>query len=258
MARALRVMRVVLAAATIAVCLLLCWQAIDIYRTGSRPDNFSSPGVRIDPVYSREIVADRLGAISPALLGYAVLAAAALALEAAAGEKGGRLPSPFLAEEKLRALRRRVTEVPAGAEAERRRRRNIRLVAVGVILVCIVPGGAYLLDGGNFASLDLEAVVGRMVLHVAPWAAVGFVAAGAAAVLCGRSLEREIGILKAAPQRKQASAEPAEGRKSPVPALRAVLFAAAAALIALGVANGGMWDVLVKAVNICTECIGLG
>ena len=32
----------------------------------------------------------------------------------------------------------------------------------------------------------------------------------------------------------------------------------AAALIALGVLNGGLRDVLVKAVRICTECIGLG
>ena len=28
--------------------------------------------------------------------------------------------------------------------------------------------------------------------------------------------------------------------------------------IVLGVMNGGLRDVLVKAVNICTECIGLG
>ena len=34
--------------------------------------------------------------------------------------------------------------------------------------------------------------------------------------------------------------------------------AAAITLIALGVLNGGMRDVLVKAINICTECIGLG
>lgn len=29
-------------------------------------------------------------------------------------------------------------------------------------------------------------------------------------------------------------------------------------LIGLGIINGGLWDVLVKAINICTECIGLG
>lgn len=37
-----------------------------------------------------------------------------------------------------------------------------------------------------------------------------------------------------------------------------VLYAAALLLIAAGILNGGMRDVLIKAINICTECIGLG
>ncbi|MBR3503278.1 MAG: hypothetical protein IKO07_03420 [Clostridia bacterium] len=41
-------------------------------------------------------------------------------------------------------------------------------------------------------------------------------------------------------------------------ALRAGLYGLAALLVALGVLNGGLNDVLVKAINICTECIGLG
>lgn len=40
--------------------------------------------------------------------------------------------------------------------------------------------------------------------------------------------------------------------------VRAALYAAALALIAAGVLNGGMRDVLTKAVAICTECVGLG
>ena len=39
---------------------------------------------------------------------------------------------------------------------------------------------------------------------------------------------------------------------------RCILLAAAIALLVLGMLNGGMHDVLVKAINICTECIGLG
>lgn len=41
-------------------------------------------------------------------------------------------------------------------------------------------------------------------------------------------------------------------------ALWAALFAAAVALIVLGVVNGGARDVLAKAVKICSECIGIG
>lgn len=40
--------------------------------------------------------------------------------------------------------------------------------------------------------------------------------------------------------------------------LRGVFLSLALAFILLGVMNGGLYDVLVKAINICTECIGLG
>ncbi|MBQ8087435.1 MAG: thioredoxin [Clostridia bacterium] len=39
---------------------------------------------------------------------------------------------------------------------------------------------------------------------------------------------------------------------------RLALLALGAVLTLWGVWNGGMRDVLVKAINICTECIGLG
>ena len=39
---------------------------------------------------------------------------------------------------------------------------------------------------------------------------------------------------------------------------RIAVIALAVAFIILGVSNGGMKDVLGKAVKICTECIGLG
>lgn len=37
-----------------------------------------------------------------------------------------------------------------------------------------------------------------------------------------------------------------------------IVFGLIAVLIAAGALNGGLKDVLIKAVNICTECIGLG
>ena len=40
--------------------------------------------------------------------------------------------------------------------------------------------------------------------------------------------------------------------------VRMVLLAAALAMILAGVLNGGMRDVLIKAINLCTECVGLG
>ena len=51
---------------------------------------------------------------------------------------------------------------------------------------------------------------------------------------------------------------PMPKEKAPGKAARLILFALTAVFLALGVLNGGMRDVLAKAINICTECIGLG
>lgn len=40
--------------------------------------------------------------------------------------------------------------------------------------------------------------------------------------------------------------------------VRLIVIAAAAFLVVAGVCTGGMSDVLAKAINICTECVGLG
>ncbi len=37
-----------------------------------------------------------------------------------------------------------------------------------------------------------------------------------------------------------------------------VILSAAAALLAAGIAGGGMRDIFIKASKICSECIGLG
>ena len=41
-------------------------------------------------------------------------------------------------------------------------------------------------------------------------------------------------------------------------ATRLTVFVVAIVFIVLGIFNGGVGDVLMKAINICAECIGLG
>ncbi len=49
-----------------------------------------------------------------------------------------------------------------------------------------------------------------------------------------------------------------ENEKVSLWVLRGIVFVVAIVLIILGIINGGMEDVLAKAIRICTECIGLG
>ena len=92
-------------------------------------------------------------------------------------------------------------------------------------------------------------------------------------VLQGRSMQRETEAASARIKEEQEAGitKPAEAVKadaalyktSPETArrrvlVRRVLLIAAVCFVILGIMNGSMKDVLVKAIRICTECVGLG
>lgn len=208
------------------------------------------------------------------------------------GKRGRRTAARFSTEAvpeevrlRLRLMRAEKTDAMRGEE---RRRRIARGVCAGICAVCSVMAARYLANPAHFASRELESVIGRMLWHIAPWTLVGFACAILCECFCGRSLRREIDL--AARSVKRASVENARtdsgvprerktysGEEASIEnaqtdsgasrekrarlaktAARAAMFALAVTLLALGAANGGMRDVLVKAINICTECIGLG
>lgn len=92
--------------------------------------------------------------------------------------------------------------------------------------------------------------IGARLLAVLPVFVLWAASAAAGTVLRLKTGERE----------KKRAEKPAERRTDSRAVLtaRIALLALGILFIGLGAANGGLWDVLVKAINICTECIGLG
>lgn len=167
-------------------------------------------------------------------------------------------------EVRLRLLLMRAEKTDA-MRAEERRRRMARGACAGICAGCAAMVARYLANPAHFASRELESVIGRMLWHIAPWTLVGFACAILCECFCGRSLRREIDLATRSGERvpienaQTDSDRSCEGKAQLIKTTaRAVAFALAMALLALGAANGGMRDVLVKAINICTECIGLG
>lgn len=255
MYRILRWLRIIVAIYTLAIAALLGAQCMRLYIAGNSPANIGENGVHITPVYTVDKVCAALRPVAPAALGYAVLVVAALAVKALA-EDERKVRMPAAPEQYLRMLKARVEVLPVEAAAEERHRRRIHAGAYAFVVVCAICSCLYLFNGRNFVSWDLEQVMGRMLLHVAPWVAAAFAALLAASFGCARSVEKEIAVLKKA--KKTAKRPSPAACRVPVSAVRTVLYAAALVLIIWGVLNGGMRDVLVKAINICTECIGLG
>lgn len=129
------------------------------------------------------------------------------------------------------------------------------LMAIGsVIFLC------YALNGNNFHSSDINTSMVHAVLVLIAALAVPFGYAVFAAYATRKSILKEIELVKLVPQ--------ATGKPSDKPlikentglrqALRWSLVCIAVILIIYGYFAGGTTDVLTKAVNICTECVGLG
>ena len=247
-----RWLRLAVAIATAAFLLALGWQCVSLYRLGTDPANLDANGVLLSPIFTRDAVAARLAPLLPLLPVYALLVIAAVM----AGASPAAPLSPLTPENRLRLMKRRVAVLPDAARREERHQRVLRAGEAVAMALCAAGALAYLLNSAHFSSWDLEAAMGRMLLFVSPWALAAFTAEIGFSAALDRSRERETALLKSAPKTAPIAEKPP--RPLPLLPLRLGILAAALAFIVLGVMNGGLRDVLVKAVQICTECIGLG
>jgi hypothetical protein len=140
----------------------------------------------------------------------------------------------------------------------------------------MIPILLYITNCAHFAVTDAEGLdhsIVSMVTFVVPWTVIGLACLIVTTVLQGKSMQREADAASARmKEEKEAgtvkapeavSTDAALYNTSPETArrrvlIRRVLLVAAVIFVVLGVQNGSMKDVLVKAIRICTECVGLG
>lgn len=246
-----------LAAATVLVAALLIWQCADIFRVGMSAANQGANGVRISDIYSREIVAERFGRISWSVWIWLVLFAASLFFHFKESADEKKKPSVMQPSDQLKLLLERREKTPQMQQKEKERRMLVGIAAAGCI-VCAAGVIWYLVQPSSFASRDLEPVMGQMMLHVVPWTVIGFALVFVIQSLCVKNIQAELELAKKAPVKEKKEQKQTDSQAKIRNAARIAVFAAAVILIVAGILNGGMFDVLVKAINICTECIGLG
>ena len=250
-ARVSRALTWMFVAATLLVAALLITQCASIYSTGTAPSNLTETGVYIHPIYSREIVGERFSRIAWAVWLWLALLIAVLATRQPAAKAALKPP----VANQLALLQKRAETTPEMAR-EQKKRKDLFIGCAAACVVCAVQVGVYMADLTHFASRDLEPVVGAMLIHVVPWVVVAFACIMVCEQFNYKSMLVEIEEAKKAPKRQP---EPAEAQNMNMRSIaRVALYGAAVVMLVAGVLNGGMRDVLVKAVNICTECIGLG
>lgn len=140
--------------------------------------------------------------------------------------------------------------------AERAGRQRHQLITAALLVIGSVVFLIYALQAGSFHKSEINDSVIKATAVLLPCMAVPFGYGIFAAFRARSSIKKEIELLKSLP--KVTSVEDAQQTDRAVNIVRIVLLGIGIALLLYGLFSGGTADVLTKAINICTECVGLG
>ena len=244
---------------TVGVCFAL--SCVSIYQSGDSP-------------FTRESITAHFDRIAlPTYLCIAeVIGGAVLGLVLPVD--GGRVKSRRDPEDALNKLVARLDltscdEATAAAlRSERKWRRRVTVILTVLAGVTLLPALLWCVDSAHFSVENLNADIKTAALFILPCAAVSLGLLTGERLLRHASVARETAAVKAALASGKENAKPAEKvnadkkklTENPhfVWGIRGLILAVGVLFVVLGIFNGGMADVLGKAIRICTECIGLG
>lgn len=239
----------VISAALIVAAICLIVSAYTIYASGDKPYTYESIGTEYDKI-----------AIPLWIAIFAVIAGIVLNVALPLPKtKEKSLKDPFI---KLRILQKKL---PAGAtydgiDRQRSLRKAYRAVCALLCAVSFIPAIVVLCDYDSFTVANLTPALLRVVGMLVLGAAISGVLLYVLSIIERRSAEREIEWTKIALSEADKNAIPNKKNSSEntKKIVRLVLVGAACAMIVIGLTQDGFYDVLQKAIRICTECIGLG
>ena len=273
----------------VGVAVLLCLSVIRLYGDGVAARESSNA---LAWIFTPERIAAQFARIALPFFGAVGFMIAGLVL----GIKDPSVQVPVNEIERTRdLLAARVHDTTDEMRKERLLQK--RFLWIGWILfgLCMIPVLLYVIDPGHFPPDDLEHMFSSLLLGILPWTALGLGCVLLFSVLRGRSMGREAELLKGCREESMTGSGKAESaaagsdadgndtvkaqittgaqqgttevppdgaddrrKRRVVMWVRIIVLAAAAAMIVAGALNGSLRDVLIKAINLCTECVGLG
>ena len=156
----------------------------------------------------------------------------------------------------------RLTAPSETMKKERQTQKHLTVIGWGLFALCMVPVAVYLTNPAHFPEDNLEGMIAGLIRVFLPWTAVGLGALAVTGVLRDKSLIRETeaakGQLQKVPPSPLPKAPEGGNRNQRRGAVQLSLVVLGLFFLVLGVVNGSALDVLIKAISICTECVGLG
>ena len=141
--------------------------------------------------------------------------------------------------------------------AERKKRATVKAIFISLSAVCYIICVVYVIFFCEYSVENLSRDVMTAFAGALPFGILGVAMNVPSILLCEQSAARELDLIKGG--KKIAAEKAGDGNEEVISLVaKVVIIAISALFILLGVLNGGMADVLGKAIKICTECIGLG
>ena len=227
---------------------LLCLVVLRIYRDGLQRQ---SENVLLW-IFTRENVAEGLRPVLPVLYGTLGSTLAGLLLNL----RDEGMDREVRDTEIQRDLLSRGREATPEILRERKLQRIFRILGICLFLLCLAMVTLFRLREGGEAEADFL----RFLNWMLPWTAGGFLCLMITEGLRAGSISRETEALRKQPRVSSGPEKPmAEtGKGRGLVLVRLLILLLALCLILAGILNGGMRDTLMKAILICTECVGLG
>ena len=149
-------------------------------------------------------------------------------------------------------------ELRTAVVREHKRRKQLKYTTFFLLCMGAVEFFGYALKADSFHQHDINASMIQAMACLVPCLLFPFICGIYSAYQCKASIRREIELLKTANSPRAAVQEIRATASNAPLILRWVCLAVAVGILAYGYCNGGTADVLTKAINICTECVGLG
>ena len=231
-----------------------------------------------DGEFSREIVAEQFSKIAvlvylciAGIVGGVILSICLPVVKESDGKENiKRLkahPNYFMACERLKqkvSLDTCDPEFARKIKAERAKRVIYTCACTVVCTTCAIPLLLHICNPQSYDKYEINQSIIPAVIFTLIWCVVALIFCLVLSIITRISQKAEIAYLKEAislgATASQKSDDPAKTKKKTVIlwCVRGVIIAVAVIFIVVGIFNGGMADVLGKAIRLCTECIGLG
>ncbi len=234
--------------------ILLIAACVGIYRSGDRP-------------FSPEAVAAAFSGIAVPLYLCLALIVGGFILEGFFPATQKKCPP----EKQYKATLSRLWEkcplarCPQAAQAQlaalERKRRVHKWIGLALLAAGSIVFLCYGLDSRNFHQTDITGSMTKAMYLFIPCLGIPFGYGVFSAFYSRAAMEKEIAIIKQAIADGHTADGAGASKKSrpfPAAAVRYALLGLGIAILLYGFFAGGTNDVLTKAVNICTECVGLG